>query len=37
MDLDERMRNDPLLYDKLRVMAIYYHNCSDIQLLAILS
>jgi len=37
MDLDERMRNDPLLYDKLRVMAIFYFNCNDIELLAILS
>ena len=28
MDLDERMRNDPLLYDRLRYLAIFYFNCN---------
>ena len=28
MDLDERMRNDPLLYDRLRHLAIFYFNCN---------
>ena len=37
MDLETILKNNTLLYYKLRDMAIFYFNCNDIELLAILS
>jgi len=34
MDLETILKNNRLLYYKLREMAIYYHNCSETELLA---